>query len=118
MPRAKTGAARRQKKNRILKKAEGYFGGRSKLYRIAKGAVLRSEVYATNSRQLKKRTFRRLWITRISAGAEQHGISYSRLIDGLNKASVDLDRKSLAEIAMNDPAAFEQIVNIAKSAAE
>lgn len=116
MPRAKAGGAKRQKKNRVLKKAEGYYGGRSKQYRTAKSAVLKSAVYATAGRQLRKRNFRRLWITRISAGAEMHGMNYSQLMDGLKKASIELNRKSLADIAMNDPAAFEQIVNTAKSA--
>ena len=116
MPRAKAGGAKRQKKNRVLKQAEGYYGGRSKLYRTAKGAVLRSAVQATTGRQLRKRNFRRLWITRISAGAEMHGLNYSKLMNGLHKASIELDRKSLADIAMNDPAAFEQVVEKAKAA--
>jgi large subunit ribosomal protein L20 len=116
MPRAKKGAASTRRRTRILKRAKGYYGGRSRLLRIAKHAVLRAAVYATRDRQQRKRNFRSLWITRVRAAAEQHGISYSRLIAGMRRASIEVNRKILADMAINDPAAFAEIVKAALAA--
>ena len=116
MPRARKGAARRRAKNRLMKQAKGYVGGRGRLYRTAKEAVLRAAVYATRDRQQRKRVFRRLWITRINAAAKRCGTSYSRLISAMDQAGIVLNRKILAEMAVNDPAAFEQVVRAARAA--
>jgi len=116
MPRARKGAARRRAKRRILRRAKGYVGARSRLYRTAKEAVLKAAVYATRDRQQKKRVFRRLWITRINAAARQCGTSYSRLISAMDRAGIVLNRKILADIAANDPTAFERIVQAAGAA--
>jgi len=117
MPRARKGAARRRARRRILRQAKGYVGARSRLYRTAKEAVLKAAVYATRDRQQKKRVFRRLWITRINAAARQCGTSYSRLIAAMDRAGIVLNRKILADIAANDPPAFERIVQAAGAAA-
>ncbi len=114
MPRARKGAARRQAKNRVLKQAKGYWGGRSRLIRTAKEAVTRGLAYAFRDRKRRKRDFRRLWILRISAAARERGLSYSRFMGGLNKAEVTLDRKTLAELAVNDQPAFDELVATAK----
>ena len=116
MPRARKGAARRQARNRILKQAKGYWGGRSRLYRTAKEAVTRAGVYAFRDRKRRKRDFRRLWIVRIGAAARQRGLSYSQLMSGLRKANAALDRKTLADLAVNDQAAFDEIAAMAKQA--
>ncbi|MCX7933772.1 MAG: 50S ribosomal protein L20 [Planctomycetota bacterium] len=116
MARSRYSAARHAKKRRIMKKAKGYVGGRSKLWRIAKQAVLKAEVCATRDRRKKKRQFRRLWITRINAALSDAGISYSRFCAGLKKAAIALDRKALSEIAIHHPDAFRQIVAQAKAA--
>lgn len=114
MPRVKSAVARKKRKKKVLKDAKGYFGGRSKLYRTAKNQVERSWAYAYRDRRRKKRDFRRLWITRINAAARQHDVSYSRFIDGLNKADVDLNRKMLADLAVREPAAFAELARVAK----
>ncbi|MDA8017125.1 MAG: 50S ribosomal protein L20 [Thermoanaerobaculia bacterium] len=116
MPRVKRGNKRANKRRRILKLAKGYYGTRSKAYRIAKQAVDRALAYAYRDRRQRKRQFRRLWITRINAAARQHGLSYSRLIDGLNKGNVGLDRKILADLAVHDPKAFAAVAETAKAA--
>ncbi len=115
MPRAKSGAARHRKKVRILRAAKGYRGARSKLYRTAKEALTRAGVFAYRDRRVRKRTFRTLWILRLNAACRQRGIQYSRFIFGLKAASVSINRKMLSEIAINDPAAFDAIVEIAKA---
>ena len=110
MPRTTKGAARRRSKKRIFKRAKGMRGARSKLYRIAKQSLMKADQYAFRDRRAKKRGFRRLWITRISAACRQRDISYSIFQGGLKKAGIALDRKVLAEIALNDPKAFDAIV--------
>lgn len=116
MPRAKRGFKARRRRNRVLKLAKGYRGGRSKLFRSAQEAVDRGLNYAYKHRRLKKRDFRALWIQRINAAARVHGLSYSQLMGALKKAQVALDRKILAELAANDPEGFAQVVSTAKSA--
>ncbi len=116
MPRVTRGFKARRRRNRVLKLAKGFRGGRHKLYRTATEAVDRALVYAYRDRRTKKRDFRRLWITRISAGAKMNGTSYSKLMGGLNKAGVDLDRKVLANMAILDPNAFSEVVKIAAEA--
>ncbi len=116
MPRVTRGFKARRRRNRVLKLAKGYRGGKSRLYRTATEAVDKALQYAYRDRRTKKRDFRRIWITRISAGAKMNGINYSRLISGLKKASVDIDRKILANMAILDAPAFTQVVNIAKEA--
>ncbi|HMQ22869.1 MAG TPA: 50S ribosomal protein L20 [Planctomycetota bacterium] len=108
--------ASRKRRNRILKRAKGYVGGRRKLIRTASVAVLRSDSFAYAHRRLKKREYRRLWITRLSAAAMDHGLGYSRLINGLKKAGILIDRKNLSELAIHDPAAFGSVVDKVKSA--
>ena len=114
--RTTKGAARHQAKKRLFKRAKGYRGGRSKLLRTVKETLLRSGQYAFRDRRVKKREFRKLWIIRINAACREHGIRYSEFIHGLNKANVELDRKSLAEIAVCDPAGFDAIVETVKEA--
>jgi len=116
MPRVKRGNKRREKRKKLLSLAKGYFLNKGKLYRAAKEAVDRAGNFAYAGRRQKKRDFRRLWIIRINAAARQHDISYSRLISGLRKAGVDLDRKSLADVAARDPQAFARLVESAKGA--
>ncbi|MEW5911701.1 MAG: 50S ribosomal protein L20 [Thermodesulfobacteriota bacterium] len=116
MPRVKRGFKGRQRRNKVLKMAKGYVGGRRKLFRSAVETVERAMGYAYRDRKAKKRDFRKLWIVRINAAAREQGLSYSRLIDGLNKASVALDRKILAELAISDPAGFAAVAQIAKGA--
>ena len=118
MPRVKRGNKRANKRRRILKLAKGYYGMKSKNYRVAKQAVDRALAYSYRDRRQRKRQFRRLWITRINAGARQHGLSYSRLIDGLKKANCIIDRKVMADLAVHEPKAFEAIVNVAKEGLE
>ena len=108
--------ASRERRRRRLKLAKGFYGARSKLFRTATEAVDRAMRLATAHRKLKKRNFRQLWIGRVNAAARQEGISYSKLIAGLTKAGVALNRKMLSEIAINDPAGFKAIVEIAKNA--
>jgi large subunit ribosomal protein L20 len=116
MPRTTKGAAKRQHKNRVLKRAKGYFGSRSKLYRVAKQTRMKGDQYAFRDRRAKKRDFRRLWITRISAACRALEMTYSHFIAGLKKANIELDRKILADLALNDPKTFEGIVAEAKTA--
>lgn len=115
MPRVKRGVARRRRHNRILKEAKGYFGSRHRLFKVAREAVERAWTYAYRDRKQRKRTFRSLWIARINAAAREHGLSYSQLIDGLNKAGVRIDRKNLAELAASDPQAFAALVKQARA---
>jgi len=107
----------RQRRKKILKMAKGYRGGRGKLLRSAKETVNRALQYAYRDRKVRKRSFRSLWIMRINAAARQYGLSYSRFMGGLKKADIDLDRKVLADMAMNDPRAFEKLALLVKEAA-
>ena len=115
MPRVKRGVTARASHKKVLKKAKGYRGARSRVFRVAKQAVTKAGQYAYRDRKAKKRMFRRLWIARINAAAREQGMSYSRLIDGLNKANVEIDRKMLADIAVADAEAFGAIVEKAKA---
>lgn len=117
MARIKRGAVARRRKNRILKRAKGYFGARHGLLKTAREAVEKADKYAYRDRRQRKRDFRRLWITRINAATRKHGLSYSRFVDGLAKARVEIDRKELAEIAVRDPQAFAKLVEVSKAAA-
>ena len=110
------GAARRKSKRRLFKKVKGYRGGRSKLLRTAKETLIRAEVYAYRDRRVRKREFRKLWIIRINAACRERGIRYSQFIHGLSKAEITLDRKTLSEMAISDPAAFDAVVEQAKAA--
>ena len=114
MPRVKTGSKRRQKRKKLLKLTKGFRGGRKNLRRTAMDAVDKALNYAYAHRRTRKRQFRQLWIARINAAARVHGLSYSRLIHGLNQAGVQLNRKVLADLAVNDESAFAEIVSIAK----
>lgn len=116
MPRATRGFKARRRRNKVLKLAKGFRGGRSRLYRTATEAVDRALVYAYRDRRTKKRDFRRLWIARINAGAHMNEISYSQLIGGLKKAGIELDRKVLSNMAILDAAAFSEVVKIAVTA--
>ena len=115
MPRVKRGVAARKRRNRILKEAKGYYGARSKLFKTAREAVEHGWRYAYRDRKQRKRTFRALWITRINAAARENGLSYSRLINGLKLANVEVDRKILAQLAVTDPQAFGALADLAKS---
>ncbi len=116
MPRTRKGAARRRARKRLLRRAKGYFGARGKLYRVAKQSVMKGDQYAYRDRRRKKRDFRRLWITRISAACRQREMPYSQFAGGLKKAGIELDRKVLADLAVNDPKAFDAVVGRAKAA--
>ena len=116
MARVKGAMMTRKRRNKTLKLAKGYYGGKSKLFRTAKEAVMKSGNYAYIGRKQKKRYFRRLWITRISAACKQNGMNYSTFINGLKKAGIDLNRKMLSEIAISDPAAFTALTEQAKAA--
>ena len=116
MARVSRGVQAHAKHKKVLKKAKGYYGARSKVYRVAKQAVIKAGQYAYRDRRVKKRTFRRLWIARINAGARMNGLSYSRLIAGLKKSSIEIDRKVLADLAIHDKAVFTAIVEKAKVA--
>ncbi|NIN73296.1 MAG: 50S ribosomal protein L20 [Gemmatimonadetes bacterium] len=116
MPRVTNQVARHKKKKKIRRLAKGYRGGRSKLYRTAKNAVERSWSYSYRDRRNRKRDFRRLWITRINAAARQHDITYSHFMNGLRTAGVELNRKTLADIAVRDPNVFGGLVAVAKEA--
>ena len=115
MARVKRGVTARARHKKILKKAKGYYGARSRIYRVAKQAVIKAGQYAYRDRRVKKREFRALWIQRINAGARTHGLSYSRFINGLNKAGIELDRKVLADLAIHDKAAFGSLAEQAKA---
>ena len=116
MSRVKRGVTARARHKKVLKLARGYRGRRKNVYRIAKQAVIRAGQMAYRDRRQRKRQFRALWIVRINAAARQSGLSYSRFMDGLNKAGVTLDRKQLSELAIHDPAAFDALVEEAKQA--
>jgi large subunit ribosomal protein L20 len=115
MPRVKRGVTARKRRNRILNEAKGYYGARSKLFKTAREAVEHGWRYAYRDRKQRKRTFRALWITRINAAARENGLSYSRLINGLKLANVEVDRKILAQLAVTDPQAFGALADLAKS---
>jgi len=114
MSRVKRGVTTRKRRRKILKLAKGFFGARSRLIRTATEAVNKAMKYAYRDRRVRKREFRQLWIARINAAARLNNISYSRLVDGMNKAGIELDRKILAELAVNDPQGFAQVVSMAK----
>lgn len=116
MARVKRGVQANRRHKKVLARAKGYYGARSRVYRVAVQAVMKAGQYAYRDRRNKKRSFRRLWIARINAGARLNGLSYSRLINGLKKANVEIDRRILADIAMHDAAAFTAITEKAKSA--
>ncbi|MCI8622374.1 MAG: 50S ribosomal protein L20 [Provencibacterium sp.] len=116
MARVKGALMTRKRRKKVLKLAKGYFGGKSRLFRTAKEAVMKSGRYAYVGRKQKKRDFRRLWITRISAGCKQNGMNYSTFMNGLKKAGITLNRKMLSEIAIHDPAAFTALTEKAKAA--
>ena len=115
MARVKRGVTARARHKKILAKAKGYYGARSRTYRVAKQAVIKAGQYAYRDRRQKKRQFRALWIVRINAAAREVGLTYSKLINGLNKASIQVDRKVLADLAVFDKAAFAAIANQAKA---
>ena len=110
MPRSVNTVASRRKRKKILKKAKGYFGRRKNVYTVAKNAVEKALTYAYRDRKLKKRIFRSLWITRINAASREHGMSYSQLINKLKSKNITINRKVLADLAMNDPKKFEDIL--------
>ena len=116
MARIKVAVSAHKKRRKIMKLAKGYYGSKSKQYRASKEQVMRSLRYAYIGRKMRKRDFRSLWITRINAAARINGMSYSRFMSGLKKAGVDLNRKVLADIAVNDAAAFAKLVEVAKNA--
>ena len=116
MPRATNAPASRKRRKRILKKAKGFRGSRSKLFRTAKDAVYKAQTWAYRDRKNRKRNFRRLWIQRISAACREQGLTYSRFIEGLAAAGIDLDRKVLADLAVHSPDAFNALVDRAKAA--
>ncbi|MBU1273943.1 MAG: 50S ribosomal protein L20 [Proteobacteria bacterium] len=117
MPRVRRGFKGRQRRNKVLKMAKGYVGGRRKLFRTAVETVERALAFAYRDRKVKKREFRKLWIIRINAAVREQGMSYSRFINGLGKAKVALDRKVLSELAISDPSGFAKVVELAKQAA-
>ncbi len=115
MPRVKRGVTAHARHKKVLAKAKGYYGARSKIYRVAKQAVIKAGQYAYRDRRQRKRQFRGLWIVRINAAARENGMSYSRMIDGLNKANVEVDRKVLADLAVFDAAGFSALAEKAKA---
>jgi len=117
MPRAKSGAAHRAKVRTVMREARGYSASRGRHYKAAKEQVMHSLAYAYRDRRVRKRDFRRLWITRINAAVRSHGISYNKFIAGLKSADVQVDRKVLADLAVNDPQAFGALVEVAKAGA-
>ncbi len=118
MPRVKRGVQARARHKKVLKQAKGYYGARSRVYRVAKQAVTKAGQYAYRDRRQRKRQFRSLWIVRINAAARENGLSYSRFIDGLKKANVEVDRKVLADLAVRDKAAFAALAERAKAGLE
>lgn len=116
MPRVKRGVTANKRHKKVLKQAKGYYGARSRVYRVAKQAVIKAGQYAYRDRRQRKRQFRALWIARINAAARINGISYSRLIAGLKKASIEIDRKMLADLAVQEQAAFAAVAEKAKQA--
>jgi large subunit ribosomal protein L20 len=115
MARVKRGVVARSKHKKVLKQAKGYYGARRKVFRVAKQAVIKAGQYSYRDRRARKRDFRRLWIVRINAAARQFGLSYSRFMDGLNKAGIEVDRKVLADLAVHDIAAFGALAEKAKA---
>jgi large subunit ribosomal protein L20 len=116
MPRVKRGVTARARHKKILKEAKGYYGARRKVYRVAKQAVIKAGQYAYRDRRQRKRQFRTLWISRINAAARMNGLSYSRMMNGLHKAGIEVDRKMLADLAYHDEPAFAALAEQAKSA--
>lgn len=116
MPRVKRAVHSHKKRRKVMKAAKGFHGGKRRLYRLAKETVMRALRYAYRDRRARKREFRSLWIVRVNAAAREHGLSYSRFMHGLAKAGVEVDRKILADLAVNDPAAFAALVDAAKAA--
>ena len=116
MARIKGAMATRKRRKKVLKAAKGYYGSKHTLFKTAKQAVMKSGQYAYNGRKQKKRDFRRIWITRISAAAKMNGMNYSTFMNGLKKAGIDLNRKMLSEIAISDPMGFATLVEAAKAA--
>lgn len=114
--RIKSGVARRRSKNRLFKRAKGFRGGRGKLLRTVKETIIRADAYATRDRRVRKRDFRKLWITRISAAVKMRDLRYSEFIHGLKLADITLDRKSLSQMAIQDPAAFDAVCDAVKKA--
>lgn len=117
MPRVKRGVVAKRRHKKILKMAKGYRGAKSKLFRTANEAVNRALAYSFRDRKVRKREFRKLWIIRINAASRRQGLSYSQMINGLKKAGVNLNRKILADLAVNDPSTFEELARVAKEAA-
>ena len=115
MARVKRGVTARARHKKVLKQAKGYYGARSKVYRVAKQAVIKAGQYAYRDRKQRKRQFRSLWIVRINAAARECGLSYSRMINGLSKANVEIDRKVLADLAVRDKDAFAELAKIAQA---
>lgn len=115
MARVKRGVTAKARHKKVLKQAKGYYGARRKVYRVAKQAVIKAGQYSYRDRRARKRQFRRLWIVRINAAARQFGLSYSRFMDGLNKAGIEVDRKVLADLAVHDIAAFGALAEKAKA---
>jgi large subunit ribosomal protein L20 len=118
MPRATNAPASRARRKRILLKAKGFYGNRSRLYRYAKDAIYKAQTWATRDRKTRKRNFRALWITRISAAVRSRGLSYNRFVEGLKHLGVELDRKVLADMAVNQPQAIDELVAQAKTGLE
>ena len=116
MPRVKRGVTARARHKKVIEQAKGYRGRRKNVYRVAKQAVTKAGQYAYRDRRQRKRQFRALWITRINAAAREHGLSYSRFMDGLHKADIQVDRKVLAELAVNDKPVFAQLAQLAEQA--
>ncbi|MBG29966.1 MAG: 50S ribosomal protein L20 [Opitutae bacterium] len=116
MPRVRNAVATKKRRKKVLKKAKGYFGNKSRLFRYAKDAVDRAESYAYRDRRKKKTTFRQLWIVRINAACRAEGLRYSQFINGLNKADIKLDRKALSELAIHEPEVFKELIGKAKTA--
>jgi len=115
MARVKRGVVAKARHKKVLNKAKGYYGARSKVYRVAKQAVIKAGQYAYRDRRVRKREFRALWITRINAAARLNGLSYSRFVNGLSKAGIEVDRKILADLAVHDAVAFSELTEQAKA---
>jgi large subunit ribosomal protein L20 len=115
MAKVKHSVATRRRKRKVLKKAKGFWGDRSKQFQQARRALMHALVYAYRDRKAKKREFRRLWVSRINAACREHGLTYSKFINGLKKSKVSLDRKILAELAVKEPQAFKKLLDIAKA---
>ena len=115
MSRSTNAPATRERRRRVLKQTKGYYGGKSRMFRVAKEQLDRSLVYAYRDRKQRKREFRRLWIARINAATREHGLSYSRFMNGLHTANIPINRKVLAELAVKEPAAFAELCSVAKA---